>query len=223
MQHSGLSSATAEFDADRLSLCELVCRSAYKRSHHISSHSRTVVGQTAQCRRVGNKRWTSASFHTAPWRECPSPLGCCHCAHLCNWRRSRPGKYFCVMQRRRRLKSLRFLIYRVSSIKIDSCSFINSPTEKWKSLSYPKFCGSVSISPSINISAPLMVDGSSLISWPNKSPTEAETNKLWALKYILWVQLHDKTHNILDPVSNKKDCVILPLAIVLYRLFWHIV
>lgn len=30
--------------------------------------------------------------------------------------------------------------------------------------SYPKFCGNVSISPSIKFSAPLMVDGSSLIS-----------------------------------------------------------
>lgn len=29
---------------------------------------------------------------------------------------------------------------------------------------YPKFCGSVSISPSIKFSAPLMVDGSSLMS-----------------------------------------------------------
>lgn len=34
MQHSGLSSDTAELDADRLSLWELVWRSACGRSHH---------------------------------------------------------------------------------------------------------------------------------------------------------------------------------------------
>lgn len=39
---------------------------------------------------------------------------------------------------------------------------------------YPKFCGNVSISPSIKASAPLMVDGSSLMSWSNRSPTEGE-------------------------------------------------
>lgn len=37
-------------------------------------------------------------------------------------------------------------------------------------ISYPKFCGKVSISPSIKFSAPLMVEGSSLMSWLNKSP-----------------------------------------------------
>lgn len=52
MQHSGLSSATAEFDADRLSLCELVCRSACGGSHH-------DYVQTGE--KVHNTTWTGIS------------------------------------------------------------------------------------------------------------------------------------------------------------------
>lgn len=50
-----------------------------------------------------------------------------------------------------------------------SRSEIRAATRKLD-VSYPKFCGKVSISPSINVSAPLMVEGSSLISSANKSP-----------------------------------------------------
>lgn len=85
MQHSGLSSATAEFDADRLSLCELVCRSAcceqrnasWKRKKQRLKASGTVYRRLA-----------------VPSRECLLPPGCCRCARWCNWRRSRQGKYF---------------------------------------------------------------------------------------------------------------------------------
>lgn len=45
MQHSGLSSATAEFDADRLSLWELVCRSACAGSRDTAG----PCGRTGQC------------------------------------------------------------------------------------------------------------------------------------------------------------------------------
>lgn len=84
MQQSGLSSATAEFDADRLSLWELVWRSA-------CPDIKACVTTTAE-RRV--KRWLLL-LYTAPSQECPSPPGCCRCARWCNWRRFHRGRCYC--------------------------------------------------------------------------------------------------------------------------------
>lgn len=88
MQHSGLSSATALFDAERLSLCELVCRSAWTASQH-----------TAEliCGKLKSVWETLDGKVVLPLQECLLQFGCCHCAHLCNWRRSLRGKYFCVI------------------------------------------------------------------------------------------------------------------------------
>lgn len=86
MQHSGLSSETAEFEADKLNLWELVCRSACERRESWDS---SETKQLPQLQKI-------TSHEPLPLQEYLWPLDCCHCARWCNWRRSRQGKYFCT-------------------------------------------------------------------------------------------------------------------------------
>lgn len=145
MQQSGLSSATVEFDADKLSLWELVCRSACRRSTRARQPWLTLLSG-------------------------PSVLDRYHKLHL----HKNVLYYLAAVVVHADVTGEGFTEEDISGRGCGKEHSGESTLMQQKSnrarISYPKFCGKVSISPSIKFSAPLMVDGSSLMSWLNKSP-----------------------------------------------------
>lgn len=74
----------------------------------------------------------------------------------------------------------------------------------------------MSISPSIKFSAPLIVDGSSLMSWLNRSPKGVA----FTLTYPSWVTpVHDLGSYFTDSRGENKEMLIIPHKYTCYNYF----